>query len=175
MLFGFRMLMYKSWGDKIVKPCSLINLSSNHVLDDRSKEWSSHCWVTFSLLLHFTWLIWVYLNFTLIHLIHHWKPLLIAILYMSVTALKHVFNIHKLIFFSIALLSGVSVVGGFYCCSYSCVCGDRSLLQHYEALTRNEYQHSVVSACLGFCSVSFSVLLNSPYLFQTIYIILQFV
>lgn len=85
-----------------------------------------------------------------------------SILYISVTALKHTFNIHECIFFSIALLSRISVVGGFHCCSYSCVCGDRSLLQHYEALTRNEYQHGVVSACLGFCSVSFSVVLNPP-------------
>lgn len=116
-------------------------------------------------MLHFTWLIWIYLNFTLIHL----TPNLLktsfncySILYTSVTPLKHAFNIHKLVFFSIALLSRISVVGGFHCCGYSCVCGDRSLLQHYEALTRNEYQHSVVSACLGFCSVSFSVLLNPP-------------
>lgn len=85
-----------------------------------------------------------------------------SILCTSVTAIKYIFNIHKLIFFSIALLSGISVVGGFHCCCYGCVCGDRSLLQHYEALSRNEYQHSVVFACLGFCSVSFSVLLNPP-------------
>lgn len=85
-----------------------------------------------------------------------------SILYILVAVLKHTSNIYKLIFFSIALLSRISVVGGFHCCSYSCVCGDRSLLLHYEALTRNEYQHSMVSACLGFCSVSFSVLLNPP-------------
>lgn len=82
---------------------------------------------------------------------------------MSVPALKYlIFNICKLVFFSIALFSGISVVGGFHCCSYSCVCGDGSLLQYCEALTRNEYQRSVVSACLGFCSVSFSVFLNHP-------------
>lgn len=52
------------------------------------------------------------------------------------------------------------MAGGFHCCSDSCVCGDGSLLQYCEALTRNEHQYSVVSACLGLCSVSFSIFLN---------------